>query len=338
MPNKPIITGFLEGRGEYDYQAGANSPVNRVVLKENSNWKDIKIDNEIQVVGYGTLTSYDTLMCVSFNGNTDAIEYLLSQQIKLGIVPSWKVQWLRDNGYFKNGQLNFNERFTAIMGETSEIGAYQYKVADGMRKFGLIPQDMFPMASNFKDNIDKKFVTQAMYDLGKKFTELFKINYEWTTPDQTEEFIKYSPLACFGKYGNIAEGEPLDPQNGTNHSMLQIFETSTYREIDDSYWEQFKKYKKSALQGFMAFYVDSKDYNMFNPQEFINTHDKFIVRNQNSGAYGVIYQKTPMAITEERAGLFVVDRDVRGLLGKGNELSVSLAESEFNQLDWSKKF
>ncbi len=335
---KPFITGFLEGRGEYDYQAGANSPVSRVVLKTDGNWKEIKIDNEIQVVGYGTMHQYDTLMCVSFNGTTDGFEYLISQKIKLGLVPSWKVQWLRDNGYFKNGQLNFNERFTAIMGETADYGAYLYKVADGIRKFGLIPQDMFPMADNFYDNIDKKFVTQEMYALGKRFAELFKINYEWTTPDQTLEFIKYSPLACFGKYANIAEGEPLDPQNGGNHSMLQIAETETYREIDDSYWEQFKKYKKTALQGFMAFYVDASDNSMFNTTEFIRTHDKFIVRNTHTGAYGVIYQNTPLLITAERAGLFLIDRDVRGLLGKGNELSVQLADNEFNKLDWSKKF
>lgn len=338
MQNKPIITGFLEGRGEYDYQAGANSPINRVILKEDTHWKDIKIDNEIQVVNYGYLNQYDTLMCVSFNGTTDAIEYIMMQQIKLGIIPSWKVDWLRNKGYFKNNQLNFNERFTAIMGETTELGAYQYKVADGIRKYGLIPQDMFPFADNFRDNIDKRFVTQEMYDLGKEFISLFKINYEWVDSNSSKEFLKYSPLGCFGKYGNIEDGEPLNPQNGTNHSMLQVEETDTYREIDDSYWQQFKKYNKSALQGFMAFYVDSNDYSMFNPQEFIINHNKFIVRNQNTGSYGVIYQNTPMLITQERAGLFVVDRDVRGLLGKGSELSVSLSDSEFNQLDWSKKF
>lgn len=338
MDNKHVITGFLEGRGEYDYQAGANSPIKRVILKDNANWKEIKVDNEIQVENYGQTTQYDTLMCVSFNGTTDAIEYLMTHQLKTGLIPRWKAEWLDNNGYIKNGQLNFNERFTAIMGETTDQGAYQHKVADGMRKYGLIPQGMFPMAENFKDNIDKKFVTQAMYDLGKKFTELFKINYEWITPDMTQEFLKYSPLACFGKYGNISEGEPLDPQNGSNHSMLQVAETSTYREIDDSYWEQFKKYKKTALQGFMAFYVDSSDNTMFNPQDFIKTHDKFIVRNTHTGSYGVIYQGTPMLIEQDRAGLFVIDRDVRGLLGKGHEYSVSLTDQEFSMLDWSRKF
>jgi len=225
------------------------------------------------------------------------------------------------------------------MGETTEQGAYLYKVANGMRNFGLIPQKMFPFADNFKDNINSKFITQEMKDLGNKFRKMFVMNFEWVNAEDTKEFMKYSPLGCFGHYGNTEnDDEIINPQEGGYHSMLQVEETNEYREIDDSYFQQFKKYKKTALEGFMAFYVDASDNTMFNSGEFLRIHDTFQVRNTNTGAYGVIYHNTPLLITPERAGLYLIDRDARGLLGKGKELTVNLPAAEFDQLDWSKKF
>lgn len=329
------ITGFKKGRGVADWQAFGNSPIVHEVLLDMGDWKELSIPHEIQFLQEYL---YDTLMCVSFNGTTDAIEYIMMQQLRLGLIPNWKVLWLKENGYFKNGVINFNERFTAIMGDTDTNGAYQYKVANGMRNFGLIPNDMFLMANNFKDNIDSKFITQEMRDLGKKFIELFPINFEWVNPEDTEEFMKYSPLSCFGFYGNQETSEPIDPKSGSLHSMLQVTETDAYREIDDSYFQQFKKYKRTALDGFMAFYVDVSDNNMFNAGEFLRTHDTFQVRNTNTGAYGVIYHNTALLIKPERAGLYLIDRDARGLLGKGKELTVNITGAEWDMLDWSKNF
>lgn len=336
MREKILQTGLLLGYGEYDWFAGANSPIVRNVLLDSGNWKELTIPHEIQFL---TEYLYDTLMCVAFNGTTDAIEYIMMQQLRLGLIPAWKVNWLRDNGYFVNGVLDFNERYTAIMGETTNEGAYLYKVADGMRKFGLIPQKMFPMADNFKDNIDKKFVTEEMLELGKEFARIFPMNFEWVIPQATKDFMKYSPISCTGFYGNIQnEDDIIDPRSGSYHSMLQVKETDEYREIDDSYYDQFKKYKKTALANFMAFYVDSSDNTMFNANEFISKHDNFQIRNTQTGAYGVIYHGTPMLITQERAGLYTLDRDARGLLGKGRELTVQLTNQEWSLLDWSHKF
>jgi hypothetical protein len=326
------LAGLIPGRGKYDWQAGANSPIKRVVLMEDTHWKSVSIPNEIQVVHSGYDDAYDTSMCVTFNGNLDAIEYIMMQQLRLGMIPREKVLWLTENGYFENGVLNFNERFTGVVGETNEYGAYQYLVANGMRNFGVIPQAMFPFAKTFKENIDKKFITQEMYDLGKEFVKRFPINFEWVNPSDTKEFMQYSPLSCFGHYGNQTTDEPIDPKGGGYHSMLQVEETDDYREIDDSYWQQFKKYKKSALDGFMAFYVDASNTTMFDREKFIRENDNKIIRNKGNGAYGVIYKGTPMHISAERAGLFMIDRDARGLLGKLQEEQLTAAEWDLLQV------
>lgn len=338
--NPKKSTGLIDSFGERDWFAGGNSPIKRKVLMMSGNWKDLINPHEIQVINSGKTSTYDTLMCVFYNGVTDGLEYIMNRQLELGLIPDWKIDWLVAKGYFKEGRINFSERFVAINGGITSQGASIWEGMTAARNKGLIPNDMFPMADNFKDNIDPKFITKEMYDLGLEFTKLFTITFEWLLdPVMTTEFIKYSPLICVGFYGNQENNNLLDPPHtGIQHCMLQVYETLLYREIDDSYWQQFKKYKKEALYSFMALYVDASDNSMFDAQHFINTHDKFIVRNEGNGAFGVIYAKTPLFITPERAGLFMIDRVNRGLIVDGEKYWVSLKNEEFNKIDWSKNF
>lgn len=331
-----LVSSILIGRGEYDWQAGANSPIERKVLVQDGNWKALSIPHEVQVVNLGELSTYDSMMCVSYNGVTDALEYILMQMLRLNMIPPYKVTWLKDKGYFENGCINFSERFVGTLGETTSAGAYQYKIANAAKNYGLIPQKMFQPAKTFSENIDKKFITPEMLALGREFAKLFRINYEWIQDFQTREFLKYSPVSCYGRYGT-GEGI-LSPTEGGYHSMLQVAETNEYREIDDSYWQQFKKYKKTSLEGFMVFYIDASENQMFILKDYIASHDLFLIRNTITGAYGVIYQGKGMLITPERAGLFLIDRDARGLIGR-KDLSTTLSDYEFEKVfDGSIKF
>lgn len=332
-----IQNEVIADKGDFDWYAGGNSPINRRTLLPGGDWSDIKIPNEIQVINYGSNKQYESLLCVSFNGTTDAIEYVIARQIELNLIPEEKLEWLSDNGYFEGDYVNFNERFPGALGGTTSKGASVYKVADAIRKFGLIPQKMFPFADNFFDNIDTKFITKKMYDLGTEFLKRFSINFEWVNSQDTAEFMKYSPLGCVGKYANQTSSEHLNPQTGMNHSMLQIQETDEYRKIDDSYWQQYKTYKKSALSDFMAFYVDASDYSMFNREQFILQHDQHIIRNQNTGAYAVIYRNTPMLVLPERASLMLIDRIERGIINRADMIT-SISNEHWLLLDIKAKF
>jgi hypothetical protein len=334
-----MIDNALIGRGEYDWQAGGNSPIVRKVLLKGGNWKENAIPNEIQVVNYGSDNQYDTSMCVSF-GITDAIEYNLMEMLRQSLIPAETAKWLKEKGYFENGSLNFSERFIAVKGETKSNGAYMYKVANAVKNFGLIPNKMFPMADNFADNIDPKFITKEMEDLGKEFLTHLAINYEWVEDFDTKEYLEYSALPCIGQFANyVKESDILNPNTKNGHCMTEVFETegyteTDYKEIDDSYWQQFKKYKKDKLQAFMAFYLTPlKGKTMeFNAQQFIEKNDTNIIRNSNTGSYGVIYRKIPMKISPERAGLFCIDREARGIIGKSKLVTIS--DPEWNQLNW----
>lgn len=77
----------------------------------------------------------------------------------------------------------------------------------------------------------------------------------------------------------------------------------------------------------MAFYITINNKSM-NVAKFIKDNNTNQVRNVNTGAYGVIYQGKLMEIKPERAGLYMIDRDARGLIGKGKTVSITNAEWE----------
>jgi len=329
MNKEKIYNNALTGYSPTDWFAGGNSPIDRKVLLENGNWKVNAIPNEIQVINYGESNTYDTSMCVSY-GITDALEYNLMEMLRQSLIPAETAKWLKDKGYFENGAINFSERFIAIKGETKNNGAYMYKVANAVKNFGLIPQKMFPMADNFNDNIDPKFITQEMEDLGKEFLTHLAINYEWVNDFDSKEYLKYSALPCIGQFANYDKPDDiLNPPTKNGHLMTEVFETDEYKEIDDSYWQQFKKYKKDKLQSFMAFYLTPLKITM-DTQKWIKDNDKKWVQisaGQGAGQFGRVLQgKLMMFISSDRGTLALLDDKMR------TEPSVKIISSELEQL------
>ena len=322
------MEGALLGQGKQDWYAGGNSPIDRSILLQGGNWKENAIPNEIQVVNYGSNNQYDTSMCVSY-GITDAIEYNLMEMLRQNLIPAETSKWLKDNGYFKNGSINFSERFIAVKGETQSYGAYMYKVANAVKNFGLIPNDMFPMADNFNDNIDPKFITQEMLDMGKEFLKHFAINYEWLNNNDSKTFLEYSTLPCMGQFYNYVNPDDiLNPPTSSGHCMVEVNETNEYKEIDDSYWQQFKKYNKDKLQSFMAFYLTPLKINNMNTQKWIEDNDLKWFQNSNTGQFGrVLRGKLLMVPSTDRASALLIDDKMR------TEPSVKLTQAEFELLE-----
>ena len=316
----------LLGRDTYDWIAGANSPINRKVILADGNWEGHAIPNEIQFINYGSDHGYDSLMCVFFNGVTDPLEYLLMEMMRQNLIPAESVTWLKDKGYFQDGFINFNERFSALKGGISPQGAYQWTGANGAKNCGLIPQKMLGWGKSFAENIDPSCITKEMDDLGKEFLTHFAINYEWVNDEDTKEFLKYSPLSCIGTY---ADGDGiLNPPTSSGHCMLEVNETDEYRAIDDSYWRQFKKYNKAKLQSFMAFYITPlKITPMMNTAQWIKDNQTKWVRNSNTDGFGRVLNGKLMIFTStDRATLALLDDKIR------TAPSVTISQVEWDAL------
>ena len=263
--------GLKLGTRETDYILGSSPVIKKEI---NTNWKDWKPEHEIQAKRY-----FDTVSCVSYSA-TDVIEYLFTWALNNNQISQADVKWLKDNGYFKNGLINFSDRFVAILGETTKAGAYQYKVGDAIRKYGLIPQDMLPTTDDiksFEEYIGFE-ITQEMLDLGKEFIKRFPINYEWAF---NIDALKYAPIQVCVSY---ADGEGiLCPTTKVNHAIVAINATDDYIEVDDSYQRQFKKYCHKAVYSMMLYTV--KFNNMTNERAKI-------LKDKNSSAVGIFLPAT----------------------------------------------
>jgi hypothetical protein len=166
-----------------------------------------------------------------------------------------------------------------------------------------------------------------MDDLGKELLTHLAFSYEWVQPEDTKEFMKYSPLSCVGQY---ADGDGiLDPETNRGHSMLQVNETEEYREIDDSYWRQFKKYNKLKLQSFMAFYITPlKGANNMDTSKWIKDNDKKWVQNSVSGQFGrVLRGKLMMINSNDRGAAALLDDKMR------SEAAIKITPAELEQLN-----
>lgn len=86
------------------------------------------------------------------------------------------VQWLEQNGYIKDNYIEFSDRYVAVLSGTTLQGNSLIAPLKAIHEWGLIPKAMFPQVPNAKDYYTQP--TDEMKALGKKFAEIFTINYE----------------------------------------------------------------------------------------------------------------------------------------------------------------
>jgi hypothetical protein len=315
-----LKSGVLLGKGKYDWVAGANSSLPDIVNVDD--WKKYDIEHEIQFIS-NTLTPYDTLFCVTFSALKSLAKFFMFL-LHNGYLHPEDVRWLVDNGYFKNGYINFNERFTGILGETTDKGAYQYKVANAIKNYGLIPQNDLPMASNFWDNLKKEDITEANYKKGKEFIERFLINYEWIY--DYENKIKTKPIQTIVRFANYENPTNiLKPDGSLNHAVVMVMSAPEYNEIDDTYYQRYKRYDKNYTHSYMGFHITITNKNM-DIEKFVKDNDKKWVRNYNTGAFGRILQgKLFIGTSTDRMTLMLLDDKVR-------ENGIQISDSEWKQL------
>lgn len=303
------------GRGVYDWQFGGNSAIQHDILVPDKNWKVFKVAHEIQWQG-----TYDTQFCVTYSA-LKAIAKFLTYLESVGALSQDDLEFFAD--YKKNGMYDFAERFPATLGETDENGAYQWKVASVIKNYGLIPQDMFPLADNFKDNVDPKFITQAMYDKGQEFLKRISINYEWI--DSFDNLI-YSPIQTVVRFANYVNPEDiLTPEGELNHAVTGIYGVVEFDEVEDSYWQEYKRYRPDYTHSLLAYFITINKTNM-DTIKFLKDNDKKWVRNSNTGQFGRVLQGKLMVVqSTDRGTLMLLDDKVR-------ENGIQITNAEWEQL------
>lgn len=191
-------TGLLiQDPKETDYIAGASwvTPLNH----PTGDWFNSLPSDERQSGVY-----FDSMACVSFSA-INVIETQLNWMVSTNQIPAATLKSMQDLGYFKDGVVNFSDRFVAKVSGTTRNGNYLNAVWEAIRKNGLIPESDWSFNTAQRTPVfdwDDYYspIPQALLDKGKKFLELFDVKYEWlvaggqATPKQFKEWLKGGPI------------------------------------------------------------------------------------------------------------------------------------------------
>ena len=233
-------------------------------------------ENEMQIGLFD-----DTKSCVTF-AITNQIECLMGRDYI-------NDPWLKENGYIKNGKVNFSDRFTAVMSNTTNKGNSGRTVYKAIREHGLIPEDMHPFARRDRENPvtfevyhDKSLITDEMKALGKEFLKRFELKYFQVSQSQICAALEKSPLLC---YVRTRCTEQVGCTGTPNHAVM-LFTTALkdgWKQVYDSYESSDKDYIR----------LMDKDYEFVYGLYHITIKQKDtmnFVKEKNNNA---VYIKTP---------------------------------------------
>jgi len=166
--------------------------------EDNIDWTPYLPSYEKQHGLYG-----DTKSCVTFS-ILNQIETLFAYKFDKGLISTKNIIWLEKNGYLEDGKVNFSDRFTAVMSNTTISGNSGREVYKAIREFGLIPEKMhhYPLTQRtpvftFDDYHNKNLITDEMKALGKEFLKRFELNYYHTTSDNLSQSPLLVYIRCF---------------------------------------------------------------------------------------------------------------------------------------------
>jgi len=220
-------SGYIHEQRPTDFLAGSLPFEERV---KSSDWKDYLPEGEQQNNPF----VFDTQSCVTFS-LMNSVETQLAQ---MSLSPAFK-KFLRDNGYYKNGKINFSDKFIAILSGTTKNGNSYVRVADTIRAYGLIPDSVLPFKAEttWEQWHAASQITPAMLELGQKFLKFASFGYEWVIENNSN--------------GRIEAEEKKELERHLMHAPLNIAvpKPATHAILMPSYYKVFDSYSPFYKDG-----------------------------------------------------------------------------------------
>jgi len=150
----------------------------------------------------------DDMACVS-HSLTDCLEIQFKRAIANNEIPQTHLDWLNNNGYFLNGEVNFSDRALAKMSNTTHSGNWNAVVAETARTLGLVPESDWKLDFTSWET----FYAEVPAELQKKaaeFLKYFKISYQWVQQgQQSDEEASKNNLAYWLKMAPLQSDVPV---------------------------------------------------------------------------------------------------------------------------------
>lgn len=311
MFNNSVILNDLEVRLGSELSAG------QIITDD---WTKYLPVNEMQASKY-----FDTWACVSYSA-CNCIEIYFKYLIDKDLISEENIQWLKDNYYWRNNEVNFSDRFIAKKsGTVVGAGNSGGRVKDAILECGLVPEDLWTMTADDKyveDYYDEP--PESLNKLGLEFLKRFNLKGEqiYISPER----LKYSPMQVYVLAWYINEsGLYYNPGTTINHAVTKV------RTGLEQIFDQYNPYIKTLVADYYyhptgyQYFVNEIIKNM-NVEKFLKDNDLLFVRNIKTGEIGRIMQEVLMTIkTKDRGTLMLLDDQVRKN-GRG------ITDSEWNTL------
>jgi len=203
------------------------------IRREDSDWTNYLPTGEKQ-----KRNDVDKMCCVTASA-LNVLETEFIYQMKKNLINQDDLNWLKQYGYLdENGLPDFSDRFIAYLSGTSQIGNSFKKVADTIRKYGLIPETRLPYRKSMTWNefYNPNEITNDLKNLGQEWLKRFPVNYEFVTSDYSEA-RKRNPLqVAIHAYNGIENDIYVRTELPLNHAV----ENQKRQFIYDSY-EPYEK-------------------------------------------------------------------------------------------------
>lgn len=231
--NNEISNGVIIDLKPTDWRVGGETGITFEYVTDN--WEPSLPDYENQ-----STSMFDSSGCVTFSG-TNCLEMMIRQMIqsnKLSLITLEALRPYKDS----NGQINFNDCFTARMSNTTKVGNTFQNVWDSIRKDGLLPQGDWKKPEDCKTWEEwSEEPPQELKDKAKKILDIFDFSYEWvcfgnTSEERMNQALLQSPLhiattCCPG----WEKDTPVKTCSGPIHHATTLYGNKGTRKIYDHY-------------------------------------------------------------------------------------------------------
>jgi len=214
-----IIDKIEEG----DYVLGGVSMLPKEELQPDGDWTPFLPKKEVQ-----NLNGIEPYACVAFT-ILNCVEILIKRKYGL--------------------DRNYSDRFLAAISGTKEGGNSPQRVAEFLRKAGVVKQEDWA----FDESIDtfEKFyepLPPKLLELAREFNREWDFKHEYVEGQDIDEAIKYSPLLMsVAAWHN--DGQFFYKPSGAsdNHATTYVRKNLDHRLVFDSYDNHLKKVHLNAI-------------------------------------------------------------------------------------------
>lgn len=240
-------TGIIEAPpSPSDWVLGASPLTTQPVVEKASDWLLYLPSFERQ-----SSARLETYNCTAFS-YTNVVETQLNRLIKLNLISSQLLQFLTDNNYIVNGQVNFSDRALGSMAGTFPPGNYLQKVADTARTQGLIPEALWGWDTNTVFNAQEYYkpVPTELKLLGLQLLQYLELPYQWVPTSDIKTALLSSPLyAALNTCGSNWSSTDVAwcGATSTNHAVAMM--------EPDVIFDSYQPYLKTLKSGYQVPYT-----------------------------------------------------------------------------------